>query len=125
MAAAAGTSSNDDLARSLVARAEKAGAQAIVVTLDMHLLGWRSKDLDPGHLPFARGEGIAQYVTDPGTRIRREDTNRIQWTRNAVDFDRIFVSTGCVRCPVGESGDSDLRRVELHGGQCPRVVLRG
>ncbi len=58
-------SNNDDLARSLVRRAEKAGAQAIVVTLDTHLLGWRTKDLDLGYLPFARGEGIAQYVTDP------------------------------------------------------------
>lgn len=58
-------SNNDDLARSLVGRAEKAGAEAIIVTLDTHLLGWRTKDLDLGYLPFARGEGIAQYVTDP------------------------------------------------------------
>lgn len=58
-------SNNDDLARSLVRRAEAAGAQAIVVTLDTHLLGWRTKDLDLGYLPFARGQGIAQYLTDP------------------------------------------------------------
>jgi lactate 2-monooxygenase len=58
-------SNNDDLARSLVERAERSGAQAIVVTLDTHLLGWRTKDLDLGYLPFARGEGIAQYLTDP------------------------------------------------------------
>lgn len=58
-------SNNDDLAKSLVQRAEAAGAQAIVVTLDTHLLGWRTKDLDLGYLPFARGEGIAQYLTDP------------------------------------------------------------
>ncbi|HWC22135.1 MAG TPA: alpha-hydroxy-acid oxidizing protein [Flexivirga sp.] len=58
-------SNNDDLARSLVRRAEKSRAQAIVVTLDTPLLGWRTKDLDLGYLPFARGEGIAQYLTDP------------------------------------------------------------
>ena len=58
-------SNNDDLARSLVQRAEKAGAQAIVVTLDTHLLGWRTKDLDRGYLPFARGQGLAQYLSDP------------------------------------------------------------
>nr|WP_246336670.1 alpha-hydroxy-acid oxidizing protein [Flexivirga oryzae] len=58
-------SNNDELARSLVQRAEKAGAQAIVVTLDTHLLGWRTKDLDLGYLPFARGQGIAQYLSDP------------------------------------------------------------
>jgi len=58
-------SNNDELARSLVQRAEKSGAQAIVVTLDTHLLGWRTKDLDLGYLPFARGLGIAQYLSDP------------------------------------------------------------
>ncbi|WP_446665969.1 alpha-hydroxy-acid oxidizing protein [Flexivirga sp. B27] len=58
-------SNNDELAQSLVRRAEAAGAQAIVVTLDTHLLGWRTKDLDLGYLPFARGQGIAQYLTDP------------------------------------------------------------
>jgi len=36
-----------------------------VVTLDTAYLGWRPRDLDLGHLPFARGEGIAQYTSDP------------------------------------------------------------
>lgn len=58
-------SSNDDLVESLVARAEACGAEAIVVTLDTTYLGWRPRDLDLGHLPFARGEGIAQYTSDP------------------------------------------------------------
>jgi lactate 2-monooxygenase len=39
--------------------------QAIVVTLDTHLLGWRPRDLDLGYLPFAHGMGIAQYTSDP------------------------------------------------------------
>ena len=58
-------SSSNDLAASLVSRAEASGAQAIVVTLDTHLLGWRPRDLDLGYLPFAHGMGIAQYTTDP------------------------------------------------------------
>ena len=58
-------SSSDDLVESLIARAEASGAQAIVVTLDTHLLGWRPRDLDLGYLPFAHGEGIAQYTSDP------------------------------------------------------------
>ena len=58
-------SSSDDLVESLVGRAEASGAQAIVVTLDTHLLGWRPRDLDLGYLPFAHGEGIAQYTSDP------------------------------------------------------------
>ncbi|MBM6405447.1 alpha-hydroxy-acid oxidizing protein [Phycicoccus sp. CSK15P-2] len=58
-------SSDDDLAASLVSRAEACGAEALVVTLDTAYLGWRPRDLDLGHLPFARGEGIAQYTSDP------------------------------------------------------------
>jgi isopentenyl diphosphate isomerase/L-lactate dehydrogenase-like FMN-dependent dehydrogenase len=55
----------DDLAESLVRRAEAAGCEALVVTLDTTLLGWRTRDLDLGHLPFAHGLGIAQYTSDP------------------------------------------------------------
>ncbi len=58
-------SSNDDLVESFVQRAEVSGAQAIVVTLDTHMLGWRPRDLDAAYLPFIRGEGIAQYTSDP------------------------------------------------------------
>jgi isopentenyl diphosphate isomerase/L-lactate dehydrogenase-like FMN-dependent dehydrogenase len=58
-------SNNHHLAESLVRRAEKAGAKAIVVTLDTHHLGWRTKDLDLGYLPFVRAQGIAQYTSDP------------------------------------------------------------
>jgi len=63
-------SSDDDFVRSLVSRAEKSGAEAIVVTLDTTLLGWRPRDLDLGYLPFLRGLGIAQYVSDPVFRSR-------------------------------------------------------
>lgn len=58
-------SANDDLNRSLLARAEASGCTAIVITLDTHMLGWRTEDLDLGYLPFVRGLGIAQYTTDP------------------------------------------------------------
>jgi lactate 2-monooxygenase len=58
-------SRDDDLVASLVRRAEACGSEAIVVTLDTAYLGWRPRDLDLGHLPFARGEGIAQYTSDP------------------------------------------------------------
>lgn len=58
-------SSDDELVASLVSRAEAAGAEAIVVTLDTHMLGWRPRDLDEAFLPFARGQGIAQYTSDP------------------------------------------------------------
>jgi L-lactate dehydrogenase (cytochrome)/lactate 2-monooxygenase len=61
-------SSDETVVRSFVERAEAIGSDAIVVTLDTHLLGWRTRDLDLGYLPFARGEGIAQYLSDPAFR---------------------------------------------------------
>jgi isopentenyl diphosphate isomerase/L-lactate dehydrogenase-like FMN-dependent dehydrogenase len=53
------------LAASLVGRAERAGYAAVVVTLDTYLLGWRERDLQQAWLPFAHGQGIANYLTDP------------------------------------------------------------
>jgi lactate 2-monooxygenase len=58
-------SASDELNASFLRRAEAAGCEAIVVTLDTHLLGWRTRDLDAAFLPFTRGQGIAQYTSDP------------------------------------------------------------
>ncbi|WP_019586760.1 lactate 2-monooxygenase [Deinococcus apachensis] len=63
---------DDEVTRSFVRRAEACGAAAIVLTLDTTLLGWRPRDLDLGHLPFLRGRGIAQYLSDPVFRSRLE-----------------------------------------------------
>ena len=56
---------SDELARSLVQRAERCGCEAIVITLDTTMLGWRPVDLDYGYLPFQTGQGLAQYTSDP------------------------------------------------------------
>jgi lactate 2-monooxygenase len=58
-------SKSDDLVASLVKRAEACGCEAIAVTLDTTLLGWRTRDLDYAYLPFFRGLGLAQYTSDP------------------------------------------------------------
>ncbi|WP_405133936.1 lactate 2-monooxygenase [Nocardia sp. NBC_01388] len=59
-----------ELARSFVERAEKAGAKAIVVTIDTPALGWRPRDLALGHLPFLHGKGMANYLSDPVFRAK-------------------------------------------------------
>ena len=56
---------DEALVDSMIKRAETCGARALVVTLDTTLLGWRPRDLNLGSLPFARGQGIAQYTSDP------------------------------------------------------------
>ncbi len=58
-------STSNDLVASLVRRAEACGCEAIVVTLDTTMLGWRLRDLDLASLPFLKGMGIAQYTSDP------------------------------------------------------------
>lgn len=67
-------SSDDDFVRSLLRRAENCGCEAIVLTLDTTLLGWRPRDLDLGYLPFLRGMGLAQYLSDPVFRDRIPST---------------------------------------------------
>ena len=67
-------SSRNELTASFVERAERAGYEAIVVTLDTTLLGWRVRDLDRGYLPFLRGRGIANYTSDPVFRTLPQST---------------------------------------------------
>ncbi|MFI2283991.1 alpha-hydroxy-acid oxidizing protein [Nocardia beijingensis] len=61
---------DDELACSFVQRAERAGASAIVVTVDTPALGWRPRDLEQAHLPFLHGKGIANYLSDPVFRAK-------------------------------------------------------
>jgi L-lactate dehydrogenase (cytochrome) len=61
-----------ELAASFVARAADAGYEAIVVTLDTWMLGWRPRDLQHGYLPFLKGEGVANYFSDPVFRAALE-----------------------------------------------------
>ncbi|MFE3986986.1 lactate 2-monooxygenase [Nocardia tengchongensis] len=59
------TPTDRDLAASLVERAERAGFQGIVVTLDTWVTGWRPRDLSTGNFPQLRGHCLANYFTDP------------------------------------------------------------
>src|SRR5438270_3267863 len=61
-----------DLAASFVSRAQLAGYSALVVTLDTWMLGWRPRDLQSAYLPFLKGEGVANYFSDPVFRAALE-----------------------------------------------------
>jgi lactate 2-monooxygenase len=54
-----------ELAASLVQRAEAAGYQAIVVTLDQPVTGWRPRDLTAASSPPLRGHCLTNYTSDP------------------------------------------------------------
>jgi lactate 2-monooxygenase len=56
---------NPELTASMLHRAERAGYQALVVTLDTSMLAWRERDLHHAFLPFILGQGLANYLSDP------------------------------------------------------------
>ncbi|ELY51616.1 lactate 2-monooxygenase [Natronolimnohabitans innermongolicus] len=65
-------SSDRDVAASFLERAEDAGYEAVVVTLDTPKMGWRERDIELGYLPFLQGQGLQNYFEDPAFRDRLE-----------------------------------------------------
>ncbi|KAM0668535.1 hypothetical protein MY8738_009025 [Beauveria namnaoensis] len=53
------------LTANFVKRAEKAGFDALAITLDTGILGWRPRDLTHGYIPFLKGHCLANYTSDP------------------------------------------------------------
>ncbi|HEY0638164.1 MAG TPA: alpha-hydroxy-acid oxidizing protein [Pseudonocardiaceae bacterium] len=78
---------DDEVAESMVRRAEAAGYGAIVVTLDTWTLGWRPRDLARGSSPFLAAIGLANHLTDPVFRSKLAAPPEIshQAMRAAVD----------------------------------------
>src|SRR4051794_19106789 len=116
-------SKSDALVESLVRRAEAIGADAIVVTLDTTILGWRPRDLEIAFLPFLRGKGIAQYTSDPVFRslvkaTRRQDgpTPRptLQAIRALLELTRNYPDRFLPALPSGDARAAVQRFVELY-----------
>jgi len=85
---------SDALAESFVKRAEVIGCKAIFITLDTLMLGWRPRDLDIGFSPFLRGQGIAQYTSDPVFRGMLAQTPEENPLAAAVQFTQLFSDPG-------------------------------
>ena len=66
-------SSERAIMESFVERAERSGFDAIVVTVDVPVLGWRERDLQGGYSPGLSGEGVGNYFSDPVFRERLDD----------------------------------------------------
>ncbi|WP_284037831.1 lactate 2-monooxygenase [Neobacillus sp. 114] len=58
-------SKDREIAASMVKRAEAAGYDAIVITLDTPMMAWREKDIENAYLPFLEAQGIGNYLEDP------------------------------------------------------------
>ncbi|MBX2964473.1 MAG: lactate 2-monooxygenase [Cyclobacteriaceae bacterium] len=83
-------SKSKELVASFVKRAEQCGCQAIVVTLDTTMLGWRTRDLDVAYLPFLEGKGIAQYTRDPVFQKLMEEPETSDKPRQSVSMQSIM-----------------------------------
>lgn len=59
---------NAAVTQSFVKRAEAAGYEAIVVTLDTKMMAWRERDLQLAYLPFLKTHGLSNYFTDTAFR---------------------------------------------------------
>lgn len=89
-------STDEALVDSLLARAARIGARAVVVTLDTTMLGWRPADLNLGSLPFSQGLGIAQYTSDP--RFQQIVQQRMAQAAGATPTaGKVKVTPGAVR----------------------------
>ncbi|MEK4228255.1 alpha-hydroxy acid oxidase [Solibacillus sp. FSL H8-0538] len=58
-------STNEDISFSMVERAEQAGFEAIVLTIDTVMLGWREHDVRNQFSPLKKGFSRGNYETDP------------------------------------------------------------
>ena len=119
----------DELAASFISRAEQAGYGAIVVTLDTYLLAWRERDIQNAYLPFFRGDGLANYFSDPvfqqavGGDLRTNPSSALEYfgrifsdpSRTWADLGRLCRST---RLPVVVKG-------VLHADDARRAVDEG
>ena len=121
-----------EITRSLVQRAEAAGAEAIVLTVDAPGLGTRERDmrnnfrlpdglavenltpLGKGAMPMVEGSGLAAYV--------RENF------KSDLGFDDLDWLCGCTNLPVivkGVCRGDDARRAAEHGAKAVVVSNHG
>ncbi|MGH2856407.1 MAG: alpha-hydroxy-acid oxidizing protein [Solirubrobacteraceae bacterium] len=83
-----------ELAASLVARAERAGYRAIMITVDTVLPGWRTRELQLGWQPFLHGVGIANYTSDPVFRARLARPPEEDPRAAVAEFSALFTNPG-------------------------------
>jgi 4-hydroxymandelate oxidase len=121
-----------EVTRALVQRAEAAGAEAIVLTVDAPGLGTRERDtrnrftlptglavenlapLGKGTIPEVSGSGLAAYVRDN--------------FKSDLSFDDLDWLCGCTRLPVivkGVCRGDDARRATEHGAKAVVVSNHG
>jgi len=78
------------VAASFLARAKAAGFTVLVITLDTRMLAWRPRDLDHAYLPFLRGVGVQNYLTDPPFQASLAEPASADPRAAILQYTRIF-----------------------------------
>ncbi|WP_320672880.1 alpha-hydroxy-acid oxidizing protein [Patulibacter defluvii] len=118
-----------EVRRSLVQRAEAAGNEAIVVTLDTLTMPWRPRDIAQAYLPFLLGEGIANYTADPVFRSKLaeppEENPQLAIQQWAQTFPNPQMSWDDLAALRSETGLPLLVKGVLHPDDARRAVELG
>lgn len=122
------TPDDRDLAASFVARAERAGYRAVVVTLDTWTTGWRPRDLNAGNFPQLRGYVLANYFSDeifcrrlakpPKEDMRAAAMEWIKVFGNSLRWDDLTWLRSLTTLPIllkGIQHPDDVRKARDHG----------
>src|SRR5215470_17794008 len=122
------TPDDKDLAASFLARAERAGYRAVVVTLDTWTTGWRPRDLNTGNFPQLRGYVLENYFTDDVFLKRlakspQEDLKAaaLEWIKlwgNSLRWDDLRWLRSLTKLPImlkGIQHPDDVRRAKDYG----------
>src|SRR5258708_946115 len=122
------TPTDKDLAASFLARAQKTGYKAVVVTLDTWTTGWRPRDLNTGNFPQLRGYVLQNYYTDDVFLNRlakspKEDPRAaaLEWIKvwgNSLRWQDLGWLRSLTSLPIllkGIQHPDDVRRAEDYG----------
>lgn len=108
---------DNEMAASMVQRAERSGYDAVVLTLDTHVLGWRERDLSHPYLPFLLGEGVANYFTDPVFRSRLAQPPEQDPRAAILHWGRVFSNSSLTWKDVGFLREQTRLPIVLKGIQ--------
>ncbi|OZC62853.1 lactate 2-monooxygenase [Rhodococcus sp. 06-621-2] len=84
------TPGDRDLALSFIERAENSGFQALTITLDTWVTGWRPRDLNYGNFPQLRGHCLANYFTDPYFLKRLDKSPQDDLHAATLEWKKVF-----------------------------------
>ena len=111
---------DDEIAASIVRRAEASGYSAIVLTVDNYLPGWKPSDLQQAYLPFLEGIGIAQYLSDPVFLEALERSPEEDMGAAVGHFLGVFANPGAHLGAAGVAAGDDLAAHRSEGDPSPR-----